>query len=375
MIREASSVAGGGRRYPGAAAVGWGLLFFACLQLALAVPMERGRPELRDLEYGTKRARLQARLAVAPGRPLFVVIGSSRANHGFHPGALPPLPAVRPPRGRPAAPPVVFNGSLMGSGPILQLLSLRRMLNDGVRPDWLLLEVWPPFLQQEGPRAEIRKIAVPRLGWRDLPVLAPYYPDPLALYQDWCVARLAPWSASRFILLEEFARDWLPREVRRDDQWAKIDPSGWLPYLNSGDPEVVRERLPRVHKTFRIALEQFRVSESADRALRESVALCRREGIAVGLLYLPESKVFQGWYPAAARAEADRYLDRLGRDCRVPLVNARDWSPDTDFADGFHLLPAGADAFSKKLGKVLPAFLRGEAALGLRETRAGRTLQ
>lgn len=349
-------------RRPGAAAVGWGVLFFVGLQLALAVPMERWRPDLRDLEYGHKRARLRARLAERPGHPLLLVVGSSRANHGFHPAALPPLPAVRPPRGGEAAVPVAFNASLMGSGPIVELLCLRRLLADGIRPDWVLLECWPPFLQQEGDRAEINKIPVARLAWRDLDVLAAYYPSRRGLYQDWCLARLAPWSSSRFTLLTQYARDWLPREMRRDDQWGRLDESGWLPYPHSGDPASVAERLPRVHQTFRVALEQFRVSEPADRAVRQALALCRKEHIAVALLYMPESKTFQGWYPPAARAAADAYLRRLSRECGVPLLDARDWSPDADFADGFHLLPRGADAFTARCGReLLPAFLRGEA--------------
>jgi hypothetical protein len=341
-------------RCPGAGVLGWALLFFVCLQVALAVPMEKRRPELRDLEYGSKRARLEARRAEKPGHPLLVVVGSSRTNHGFAPGALPQ-------QGSELQTPVVFNASLMGSGPLLELLCLRRLVADGLRPDWVLLECWPPFLQQEGARAEIYKIPVARLGYRDLKVLAPYYPQPQDLYREWGLARMAPWSSSRFILLTQFARDWLPRETRRDDQWALLDGNGWLPYQGSPDPALVQIRLPRVHEQLRSGLDNYRVSETADRALRESLAFCRQQGIGVALLYMPESRECQRWYPPGVREEADRYLLRVTQECRVPLVDARDWSPDADFGDGIHLLPRGAEAFTARFGRdVLPRLLRGE---------------
>jgi hypothetical protein len=85
---------------------------------------------LRDPEYGTKRARL----AENRGRPLRLVLGSSRTNLGIHPVALPPLPAVPARDGAPTEP-VVFNASLMAAGPVLQLLCLRRLLSNGIRPD------------------------------------------------------------------------------------------------------------------------------------------------------------------------------------------------------------------------------------------------
>jgi hypothetical protein len=369
MTREAAIPGGADPsarwRRPGAAAVAWGLLFFVCLQLALAIPMEHWRPDLRDLEYGHKRSRLRARLAEQPGRPLLVVLGSSRANHGFRPDALPPLPAYHPPRGGDAGAPVVFNAALMGSGPILELLCLHRLLADGIRPDWVLLECWPPFLYQDGERAEIYKVPVARLGWSDLRVLAPYYPDPRGLYEDWCLARVTPWSSSRFTLLTQFARDGLPREGRRDDQWVFLDGCGWLPYRHATAPADVQARLPRVHDLFRPALEHCRVSEASDRALRQTIALCRREGIGVGLLYMPESPLFRSWYAPAARAEADAYLHRFSRACRVPLLDARDWRPDEEFADGIHLVPRGADAFTEQCGReVLPRFLRGVVDAG-----------
>src|SRR5262245_12646274 len=57
------------------AALLWGLLLFAGVQLGLAVAMESWRPECRDPEYATKCRRLRQRLREEPSRPLVVVLG------------------------------------------------------------------------------------------------------------------------------------------------------------------------------------------------------------------------------------------------------------------------------------------------------------
>jgi hypothetical protein len=349
----------GGRRRAALAALAWGLLFFAGAQLALALAMEHWRPELRDPEYGAKRARLRALLAKKPGHPLLLVLGSSRADLGIHPAALPLLPAVSVRGGAPAEP-LVFNASLMGAGPVLQLLCLRRLLGDGFRPDWVVVECWPPYLSQEGNLAEIPRLPVSRLAWGDVRVLRRYHPQPGQLCQEWCLARLTPWSSSRFTLLVECSRECLPMMPRQDDLWKLIDSSGWLPFQGSPTPREVRAHVERVHDLFDPLLSRFHVSEISDRALRETVAVCRREGIGVALLVMPESREFQGWYPPAARAVSARYIDRLSRECRVPVIDARDWCADEDFADGYHLLPPAADRFTEHLGREgLGPFLVG----------------
>ena len=49
----------------------------------------------------------------------------------------------------------VFNFGVIGAGPITELLSLRKMLREGIVPDFLLIEVLPPFLAgQVKPPAE-----------------------------------------------------------------------------------------------------------------------------------------------------------------------------------------------------------------------------
>ena len=79
------------------------------------------------------------------------------------------------------------------------------------------------------------------------------------------------------------------------------------------------------------------------------------------LLYMPEAAPLRACYPPAVRAGLDGYLRRLAGEYGVRLVDARDWSPDEDFADGVHLRPGGAEAFTARFGReVLQPVLRGE---------------
>src|SRR5262249_41727915 len=93
-----------------------GLLFFLAPPLTLSVRTESAQPELRDPRYGYRFERLQQSLAEETGRPLVLVLGSSRVEVGFSPRELPPCTLTD---GRQA---MVFNFGLAGNGrPLLEL--------------------------------------------------------------------------------------------------------------------------------------------------------------------------------------------------------------------------------------------------------------
>ena len=113
------------------------------LNAGFALWLDYGPPRLRDPEYGKRLAGLQARLAENPGRPLVLAIGSSRTAMGVRPGVL------ETDGGDPRRP-LLFNMALAGSGPIMELMVLRRALADGVKPAAVLVEFWPAFLREDG---------------------------------------------------------------------------------------------------------------------------------------------------------------------------------------------------------------------------------
>jgi hypothetical protein len=328
------------------------LLGFCAAQLGLGVFLHRRHPDVCDPVYLHRRHLLEARLAEAPGRPLVLVLGSSRPACGLRPASL---EAYRP-RGTDG--PFVFNFAIPGAGPVRSLMVLRRLLADGVRPDWLLVEVWAPFMRQTGYTGEEKGLDDNELYWPDLPVVARLYHrwwDPLVRV----VERAAlPAVYYRTNLLHRHARFLLPKETwwtfeqGEDARWANLDARGWVSHPGTRPtPEGWREAQARGEWVLRSSTDDFRISEVTDGAVRELLDLCRTRGIKVALFMMPEPSAVRAWYPAPLNAVFTGYLAGLRDRYGVHVIDARTWSPDEDFVDAFHLLPEGARTFSDRLGR------------------------
>jgi hypothetical protein len=308
--------------------------------------VERWCPEIRDPEYGHKLARLRARAAAEPGCPLVVVLGSSRAALGFRPDAL-PTGAGGP----------VFNLALAGAGPLTELLCLYRLLDEGIHPAGVVVEVMPPLLHQEKPWAETTRLSVERLGRRDLHRLRRHAPHAGRLRRQWFAARLTPWYSHRFGLLSRLAPRWLAWDARQD-RWQRLDSAGWMPYPRPAvKAEEIRRALQFARREYTPCFERFHITANADRALRELLAVCRREGIGVRLVTMPESSKFRSWYPPGAGPALATYLGGLSREYGMAWIDARTWVPDEYFVDGHHLLGDGAAVFAERFGREAPGFV------------------
>jgi hypothetical protein len=345
----------------------WGLACFACSQLLLDILMDRRHAEIRFPEYGGKLAALRARLAERPGHPLVLALGSSRTLTDFRPEVIRrrlPLTAGEWP--------VLFNFGLIQADPVMELLCLRQLLAEGIRPAWLVLEVTPPFLDQAQSFVETRwRNTISRMGWDDLWVLRRYHCRLRRLLVPWFLSRLTPCFSQRMNLLDLYAPDWLPPQARQHG-WQRLDRDGWFAFSGPVSQDRYRQAVEETRRHYAPPLNCFHIAPLPDQALREILAACRDEGIHAILLLLPESTEFRSWYPPAVRAELDAYLSRLNREYGVPLVDGRTWVPDTGFLDGHHLLADGAIAFSERLGheviepslagNTLPAQLSGKEA-------------
>ena len=341
---------GTGRR--GYASLVWGIFFFLATQLALTFFLDRGHSEVYDPEYGYRLARLRARLAAEPQRPLLLVLGSSRVELGLRPEALPQVDTA------PARTPLVFNFGLTGAGPVTELVYLRRLLAAGIRPRYLAIEVLPPALYCDDVWGEEQFLNRDHLAWDDLPLLQSYFNHTTDLHGRWLTSRLACTYTYRQGLLSRYLPGWLPLSSRLDAWRVNVSPSGWLAYERTTvDAVQVRHGQEFARRQYARALANFHIAEAPDRALREMLEACRREQITPMLLVMPEGSAFRGWYPPAARARIDGYLARLGRDYGVTLLDARTWVADEEFFDGHHLLPSGATAFTERFGPEMTASL------------------
>jgi hypothetical protein len=347
-------------RAKAAASLAWGLGFFACLMLGLEVTLEVS-PIVRDPEFGLRLQRIRTQKVGRSDRPLVVVLGSSRVSMGFKPDVLADSPMSD------HRAPLVFNYSLVGSGPIMQLLCLDRLIKEGIRPDLVFVEFWPPFYRQDIRDGEEGRIDVNRLNHRDVRLLGRFWTKRSALVLSWIQSQLVPVWSHRFILLSHYAPDWLPWTTRQDVKWMGLDDFGWLPLPETVTRAQYETRAAQAREYFAHQLNADCLNAKSDRALRELVTRCRRENIEVALLYMPEGSLFRGWYAPPFLEQVNGYLDCLHRELELPVVDARSWIADDDFIDGFHLLPRGARAFTRRFGR--------DAIRPLLERRASHALQ
>ena len=99
------------------------------------------------------------------------------------------------------------------------------------------------------------------------------------------------------------------------------------------------------------------VRPAADRAFRDTLRHAADAGVRVVLLRSPEGPTLRGWYDPAGLARFDEYVAGVAASFGVPVVDARLWLEEADFCDSHHVLKRGADKFTARLARELPAAL------------------
>jgi hypothetical protein len=328
----------------------WGLSAFALLQVGLAVAIETGLPQLRDSFFVEKLARLTERRNAVTTHPLTVVmLGSSRTLHGFKAGSIEELLAEEQ-----SQPVVCFNFGMYGAGPVTELLTLKRLLAQGTRPDWLLVEIVPPLLAKQVPLHEVEEKRIPthRLWLNDLPLIERYSPSRRqGLRREWWEAWPVPWYTHRFAILSRIAPVLVPWDVRVDG-FQGVDRSGYLQANWETLPlERRRRALEFARQEYAPYLTDFGLGGAACQGLQELLAVCQQERIRAALVLMPEGPEFRRWYPPGIWEQIQAYLDGLSREWEVPIINAREWLAEDDFLDSHHMLVSGATRFSERLGR------------------------
>jgi hypothetical protein len=330
----------------------WTLLCFVASQLALSLYLDHRRPELRDPLYGYRLRSLQTRLAQAPDAPLFLVLGSSRIKYSVNPTAM----HVHGTEG--VQQPVVYNFGINGMGTIRELMYFRRLLADGVRPTWLLLEMWPPLWAEAGFFRESRMVlGEDDLHWRDLPLICRYFRNERDILRLGLRKSLLPISDYRSRLLEATLHNLLTREqiediARHASDWTPTDANGWSPLpWGANTPEARHRAIEHGAEEMKPLVDPLHIDPRSDSALRELLDDCRKQGIKVAVILMPEHSRTRSWYPPQARAVVRDYLDHLKQQYTLPIIDTRTWTADADFADYCHMGPSGVPAFSERLGR------------------------
>jgi hypothetical protein len=330
------------------AALACGLLAFAAANATLAAVLERSHREWRDPEFGHRLIGLRQRQAEAPRRPVVLAVGSSRVQQGLDAAAM----------GFPDGPadPYLFNFGYRGSSSVLAVLNVFRLLEAGVRPDYVLVEFTPAAVTSEYSAPGIVRRWPNRFTARDVRwMVEAEFLDPgagrtpLALAK-WAGTNAFPWTSHRQVLVPH----WLPRWVP-ESQWKalgreRMDRYGFTAMIQESTTTQLYRNDPRLcREQFAPVAARTAVSANVRRAFAMLLGRCRAEGIPVAFVWVPLSPLLTGWLtPEARRASAD-YAAELASEWGAAVFPEPDWLCDDDFADGQHLRPAAAARYSRWL--------------------------
>jgi hypothetical protein len=351
------------------AILAWAVGFYLLGQLLFLFLREYTWPALGDAEYGRKLTSLRSRLDERPrDRPLVVLLGSSRVAMGVRPDCL-----WTEHRGH--EPAVVFNYGICGAGPVLELVCLKRLLQDGIRPDCVMVEVWPLLLSRhyyDHVAVLMLDRGIDRYRWRDLSIVSQFHPDPKRWRRQWSGLQRLPWFSYRYNVLNECAASFVTKEMCNDGTYRGLDGWGFLQiegHLEHPSEQRLQQLVTNARTFATTCLDPFEISPVLDRAQRELLKVARAEKIPVVLMMMPDPEGLREWYRNSPTGpEAGRYVRRLAREYGAPMVDMRSWMPDDCFADADHLCLQGAASFTCRFEKdVLLPWLAGE----LREPDSG----
>jgi hypothetical protein len=304
--------------------------------------LETVKPEWRDPEYGHRLVRLMQLQRRSPDRPLVLALGTSRSQNAIDPSAM----------GFPdqSDSPLVFNFGQSGSAPLKVLLTLERLLDEGIRPRAVVVEVLPVWLAADGPAERLFRDVEPRLSAGDLRRLAPYCAEATALERKWLAARIAPWSAHRVVLMSHWLPRWLPWGERIDPQWQGMEPDGFVPYPSQfSSPEFRAAAAAHARREHGGCFAGYAFGASSLQVIRDLVNRCREERIDVLFVEPPVSPMFRDWFAPGVWESGDAHLRAFAAELGVELVPPLDGLEESHFIDGHHLLREGAATYSRRL--------------------------
>lgn len=311
---------------------------------------------VRDPVYTTHLERLRAK-QVAAGEPSRTVLflGTSRFEFGIRTGIL--EPQLSSDLGSPV---LVGNWGRGGWGLFRALLCSRRIQRDQLRPDLVVIEILPIQLTRGHP-LDMEAAWLPSnqlLDTSEGDLLLRHQPARQDVRRDRRLAWLAPLHTHRLEIVRLLQPSLLPEAGR---PYALLGTDFLLTW-----PDETRSAMREVMRNaYGPSLARFRLGGAGPAVLEETLANLRQAGIPTAVMLMPEGPVFRSWYPRATWEQIQGYLTDLSRRTGVPVVDTRSWIDDeAAFNDSHHLTAAGAESFSRRLGRqVLLPLLRRDHAI------------
>lgn len=331
------------RRTTARAALGFGVAWFLLATVGLAVAIETVKPQWRDPEFYHRVVQLRQWKATAPHRPIVMVFGSSRTQMAI-------CPAVMNFPDEPGSP-LIYNCGYRGAHPLGVWLHLTRYLDDGPRPDYVLIQLASIEVGIGGDAERQLIVWGPRLSSADRDRITPFSNGSTTLLRSWALARLKAWTEHREPILSEQLPSWQSNQRRLDFTWERMDAFGFVPFPADHVADADRKKaLADTRKKFAAGFRGRPPGPASERGYRDLIARCQAEGIPIAFFVAPESPQFRKWYsPAALKAEAEFHQSL--RDLGVPVFPAPTDLTEEDFSDGYHMLRSGAEKYSRWLAE------------------------
>lgn len=331
-------------------AVLYGMVLFVIGQALFNLAVRKEWLPVRDPVYHEKITLLRQRPAFyrpAPGDgpQLVLAIGSSRTHLGFDAGRFARI------LGNVEA----FNFACPASGPMTSALYLRRLLDEGVKPDGLFVELHPGFLTPHQPPFEGQWLHSYRLRPEEIGHLNRFgWAVPVPPQHRW-TSWLTAATDYRFALLNCYFPVMLPCPYGLT-VGSKNDEFGYVAGIEL--PAADRPKaLMRAHEQYAPIFADYDVGGPGCAAVRDILTLCRENGIKASVVLMPEADAFRVWYGKTGNEAIGRFALSIGEEFGIPAIDARDWVPDDGFSDGHHMTAAGGATFTERLAEVSRAWL------------------
>ena len=307
-----------------------------------------------DPQFVMKAELLKARMKENPGRPLWLVMGTSRTERGLRPGVLADGADDK-------NAPLIFNFGLGGANMFRQYLCLRRLLEDGIKPRRVGIEVLGAIMSKEVFEiADVPQLLV-RARAEEVGDYAAYSNTPSDFYSTWSRSRWDPsYKYGMKLQRQTLALRLIPLPWIRHLEKVPYDKWGWDP----SPPAPIAESDYRggfsiAHNQFHDKFEDFKISRQTDIPLRRVLEMCKAAGLDVFLFRMPEGKDFHAMYTPQADAAIESYLAKIETEYNVPMIDASSWIGKEGFTDGHHLNATGAADVTRRFAGEL--FKTGQA--------------
>jgi hypothetical protein len=341
--------------------LGFGL--FVLAQVGLLAVIEGLKPILVDAEFGIRLDSMRSLVRQYPGRESLAVLGSSRMGNGFETDYAMARSFIEDRRDSP----IVVNMSMTGGTSVWQYLALRRLIDNGLKPDAVIVEILPMTLVSDAQYFRSDYHFPPhRLRWRDVLALSDVMPDQSNRHLlEWIINNVVfPWHTHRFPIVDLLLPAWQVDQLNNQSRprvWRHIiSPTGWIPFsVEVPTPEQRHEAEEVARKAYGELGDATELCQSTCRLYQALFACCRENGIKISaVVMMPESEGFRGLYGRHLLEHVGRFAASISREERIPVVDAREWIPADRFWDGHHLLTSGARMFTDRMCTEVLGFKR-----------------